>query len=218
LKEIQNRRNDTYKLIDKVTDLYAEPPVAVTGMNISNEQVRAEVRELYTPNGVISIQDPNARIEQLPPKSDLGALYSKLDRYDNQVKYLTGLTEVVMGESMKGVRSAGHAGLLAAFASAPLRGKSNTIESQLEEMFTHGAYLYIMNYREKVKVGDMSMYLSTIPYDFKLEIRSFTTSPIEMRETISLAKELTIAKLMPVEVFLDISSLPYTEKIKEYIP
>jgi len=99
-RDIQDKRNEIIREIDRVRRLKTEPPLIINGMNVSKDQVIEDLKELYKPGGTLIIQDPQGNISPVNI-IDLAALYDELEYLNSQVRYITGLHSVVLGEQQK---------------------------------------------------------------------------------------------------------------------
>jgi len=217
IKAIQQKRTQRLNDISALTDLLMYPPLLITGQNVSKEQLKEDVKQLWTPGGWLVIQDPQGKIQPAPPAVNLQSAYSEIEFYDAQIRHITGLHEIVLGERATGTRATGMATLLAQFASAPFQRIASRLQAQLEEIFTYTAKLFQINDNTPVKIGDKFFYFSTIPFDFKVEIKSASISPIQLQTHIKLAYELFLQGWFPPDIFVDLIDLPYSDKIKAYM-
>lgn len=220
LEGIQETRNQKLRDIDNLTNLLLYPPLIVTGTTMSKDMLKEEVNDFYTPKGSIVLSDPTARAQLSPPNVELGAAYEQINFFDMQVKYITGLQEILLGEKTSGARATGMADILAQFASAQFRSMAHRLQAQLEEIFTYTAQLFQFNDKTPVRLKDeqdKNFYYSMIPYDYRMEVKGYSASPIMAKENMQIAFELLKAGLLPPDLFIDIINLPYSDRIKAYL-
>lgn len=220
LEPIQKIRNDKLDDINLLTDLLLHPPLIVTGTTMSKEMLKDEINDFYTPKGAIVLNDPQARAQLAPPNIELGVAYDQINFYDSQVKYITGLQEILLGEKGQGARSTGMQDILAQFASAPFKALAHRLQAQLEEIFTYTAQLFQFNDKTPIRlrdVPDQTFYFSMIPYDYRMEVKGYSASPIVAKENLTIAFQLLQAGLIPPELFIDLVNLPYSDRIKAYM-
>ncbi|MEM5861286.1 MAG: hypothetical protein QXJ20_02735 [Candidatus Aenigmatarchaeota archaeon] len=210
---IQKKRNEILEIIDYITKVRAQPPLIITGMNVSKEQIRSDLEELWKPMGNLIVQDRDARISANPPASTPAELYEELGFLNEQIKYITGLFEIVMGEA-RGVRTSTAMSILAAFASQIFREIAHRIASVLEDIFTYTAQLYRVFCDEKIRINDKEFLLADFPYDFRIEIKTYTASPIDLQQMQRWLEAFWQRGDIDTPTLAKILNLPYQEEIE----
>lgn len=215
VKEIQKKRIETLSKISEITALRTYPPMIIRGAAVNADQLREDIKQLWTERGFLSIQDPQAMIDTFPPSTGLQELYEMIEYWNMQLKYVTGLHEVILGEPQR-TRMGKGIELMAAFASSTFRDLAHRVEAVLEDIFTFAAYLYRINYDEPVKIGDKSYRFSDFPYDFRINIRSHTASPIDIKIIQDIFFAMYKMGDIPADMLFDLFNLPFKGKYLEY--
>jgi len=215
IKEIQEKRIECLDRIDNLTELRTYPPIVVTGSAVSPDQIKEDINSLYTPKGHLVIQDPQARYEPYPPQTGLEELYNQMEYWNMQLKYVSGLYEIIMGES-GGARTGKGMELLATFATSIFRKLAHRIETVLEDIFTYTAYLYIYNSDKDVIINGKRYKFADFPYDFRINIKSHTASPIDIKMIQELYLMMYRMGDIPAEMLFDLFNLPFKTKYEEY--
>jgi hypothetical protein len=218
LKKVQGSRNDGIDDIHDATERLLDPSLLISGYNIGEDSADNAVARLRSPGGHYILNGMQAKAEPWVPKLDIEAAYKALDWLDVQTKYITGVNEIMQGQSQKNVRSSGYASMLAQFASTELKRIAHTIEAQLEEAFTFTGQLFQENDGSTYTDQDTKrpFVLGQFPFDYRLEIYGHTGSPIATENNISLSMQLHDKGLMPAEILIDILPIPYKDQLKAY--
>lgn len=215
IKEVQDKRVESLEKIANITNLRTYPPMVIRGAAISPDQVREDIEQLWTEKGYMTIQDPQSVIDTFPPQTGLSELYEMLEYWNMQVRFITGLFEIVLGEGQRTKMGKGME-LLAAFATSPFRRIAHRIETVLEDIFTYSAYLYRLNSNKQVRVGDKFYSFSDFPFDFRINIRSHTASPIDLKIIQDLFFAMYKMGDIPADMLFDLFNLPFKHKYLEF--
>lgn len=214
IKDIQMQRIKCLSQIEELTELRTHPPFVVASQAVSKETIQEELAELHTPRGTLIIQDPNAQVKEHPPATGLSELYTKLDYWNEQLKFTTGLFEIIMGEAVKGGRATGE--ILATFASSIFRDMAHEIQSTLEQIFTFTAELFKLYCKDDIIIENHRYKFADFPYFVRFEIEGYSASPIKMRETKEIMLALYKMGDIPADILFKVFSLPFYEEYKEF--
>ncbi|MFN4132436.1 MAG: hypothetical protein ACK4GE_05095 [Caldimicrobium sp.] len=214
LKEVQEQRIKCLQEIERLTALRTHPPFIINSGQVNVNTIEEDIKKLVTPNGYVIIPDPNSRIDKFIPETGLQELYTKLDYWNNQVKYISGLFEIVMGETVKAPKGTGE--ILATFASSIFRDLSHEIQTTLEQIFTFTAHLFMLYCDEKFKIEDKQYTFGDFPFFVRFEIESHSGSPIKLRETKELILFLFKMGSIPADIIFKVFDLPFYDEYKTY--
>ncbi len=219
LMKVQDKRNKILDQIDDASARLLDPPLLGIGYNIGSESLNGANAALKEPGGSFIFNGgPNSKIEPWVPKLEIGAAYEQLNWREQQTKFITGVNEIMQGQSQKNVRSSGYANMLAQFASTELKRVAHTIEAQFEDAHTYTGQLFQENDSTQYKDEQTgrTFYLGQFPFDYRIEIYGHTGSPIATENNINLSMQLHDKKLMPADILIDILPIPFKEQLKDY--
>jgi len=215
IKEVQDKRIECLDRIDELTELRTYPPLVVNGSAVSPDQLQDDLKKFYTPGGYLVIQDPQANYQPYPPQTGLDELYTQMEYWNTQFKFISGLYEIVLGESER-IRTGKGLELLATFATSIFRKLAHRIETILEDIFTYTAYLYRYNSDKDIIINGKRYKFADFPYDFRINIKSHTASPIDVKMIQELYLMMYRMGDIPAEMLFDLFNLPFKEKYKEF--
>ncbi|MEM0173844.1 MAG: hypothetical protein QXI16_04995 [Sulfolobaceae archaeon] len=221
IEKIQEKRNDVLNNIDNTVELTTNPPLVVTGYQMTEEMIREEADNLREPNGISIIQGQNIKVDPYIPRLNIPDAFNQLDWYDMQTKFITGINEILMGQAQKNVRSGQYASMLAQFASTDVKVIAENVESQYEELITTTAKIIqhesTTSYKQVIQGKVYTYTFSMYPNDYRLKVYAHTSSPITTEQNMKLIISLMQAGIIPADVGIKVLPLPYKKKIEEYI-
>jgi len=215
IKEIQDKRIESLKKIDEITELRAYPPLIVRGAAVSPDQLREDIGSLYSPKSFLLIQDPQAQYEPYPPQTGLAELYDQLEYWNNQLKFVSGLYEIILGEGSR-VRAARGLEILATFASSIFRKIAHRVETILEDIFTYTAILYQINSDKVVEINGKVYRYADFPYEYRIRIKSHTSSPIDISQIREIFATMYKMGDIPADILFDLFNLPYKKEYEKF--
>lgn len=214
IKDIQKQRIKCLNDIEELTELRTHPPFVITSQAVSKDTIKEDVEELVSPGGILVVQDPQANIQNFPPATGLQELYTKLDYWNEQVKFVSGLFEIIMGETIKGARGMGE--ILATFASSIFRDMAHEIQTTLEQIFTYTANLFKLYSKEDIIIDGQRFRFADFPYFVRFEIESYSASPIKLREVKELMLLLYKMGDIPADILFKVFNLPFYDEYKDF--
>jgi len=206
LRNLQKKIDEYQRLFDESINLLKNPPILVNGQVA--EEVADEIKQkLVTPGEIVPLPLVTGDIKPYESRLSPDIVLQIFQSYKNLFMETSGLSEILLGSSLKNVRSASHAQILANFASAPLKQKALRVEAFIERLMTTQAYYTMLN--------EPNLYDPDA--DFIVEVYAHTSSPITMIAYQDILFELTKAGLLPVDVLIDVLPIPQKDRIKQYI-
>lgn len=190
--------------MERAVELFARPPILLQAFQgiLDREEV---VRNLERPGGVVLVDSPDMRVEHYLPKVDLNAILGILEKYERNLLETMGLSDLILGANVKGVRSASHAQLIAMFAGSHLKAKALRFEQFIERIMTLWARMLVQFDR---RYGDVRV-------PFKVEVYAHTSSPIMAMNYQDLLLTLFEMGAIGADVLIEMLPIPFKWKVKK---
>lgn len=200
---LQERVDYWMEAMEGAVQLFARPPLLLQAYQgiLDREEV---VRELERPGGVVLIDSPDMRVEHYLPKVDLQAILGILEKYERNLLETVGLSDLVLGANVKGVRSASHAQLIAMFAGSHLKAKALRFEQFIERVMTLWARMLTQ--------FDERYY--DVRFPFKVEVYAHTSSPIMALNYQELLLNLFEIGAIGADVLIEMLPIPFRWKVR----
>lgn len=136
LSGLQDEYTDLKAKMRRAIELGIDPPIVLFGFGGLRED-RAE--RLRTPRGVLSIANPNGKIERLQPQLPQDT-FAYVSRNDKEFAEYSGLPQLAMGDAgEQGPRSGNQVGTMALLASARMKENQARVKYAVSEIATIGA-------------------------------------------------------------------------------
>lgn len=175
LVALQDMLNSAIEDVRRITKLQARPPKAFIGFQGLNEQ---KYKALNVPDGWISEDTPNAKIERLAPEVP-PELFQQIEKILNWFDEAGGFQPITMGQGEPGVRAGSHAQTLLRTGSPRIRDRALLVERQCA---AHADFCFKLLqakdagvYRSKAKEEFM---LSQMLDDYRVAVDSHSGSPV----------------------------------------
>jgi hypothetical protein len=164
-----------------------------------SSEVSSENKDKLTePGAVIDFPGEDIKMEPYLPKLDPKVAYEVKRFYEQAFEKISGLNETLAGRASSNVRSAGQQGLLASFASAPLKKKALRVESAIEEIMMLYAQSYQIIHADKY--GDLDNY--------RIKVDSHSTSPITQFQYTGMIFQLAQAGIISPDLLVKLLPIP----------
>lgn len=185
-------------------ELFAKPPILLQAYQgiLDREEI---VKQLNEPSGVVLIDSPDMRVEHYQPRIDLNAILGVLEKYERNLLETMGLSDLILGANIKGVRSASHAQLIAMFAGSHLKAKALRFEQFIERMMTLWARM----------LTQFDKRYGEIRFPFKVEVYAHTSSPIMALNYQELLLNLLELGAITPDVLIELLPIPFKWRIKK---
>ena len=206
LVHLQDMVNKNQERGDKVMDLLAKPPIIFSGI-MSSEVSDENKDKLTEPGAVIDFPGEDIKMEPYLPHLDPKVAYEVKGFYEQAFEKISGLNETLAGRASSNVRSAGQQGLLASFASAPLKKKALRVESAIEEIMMLYAQSYQIIHADKY--GDLDNY--------RIKVDSHSTSPITQFQYTGMIFQLAQAGIISPELLVKLLPIPRQNDIIKFL-
>lgn len=175
LAPLQDMLNNAIEDVRRITKLQARPPKAFIGFTGLNE---ARYKALNVPDGWISEDTPNAKIERLAPEVP-PELFQQIEKILQWFDEAGGFQPITMGQGEPGVRAGSHAQTLLRTGSPRIRDRALLVERQAA---AHADFCFKMLqekdasvYRSKAKEEFM---LKQMLDDYRVSVDSHSGSPV----------------------------------------
>jgi hypothetical protein len=203
---LQEAVNKNQKRGDEVMELLARPPMIFSGIT-SSEVSEENEKKLHQPGAVIDFPGEDIKMEPYLPQLNPEVAYQIKSFYEQAFEKISGLNETLAGRAQTNVRSASQQGLLAMFASAPLKKKALRLESAIEEAML----LYAQSYQviHSIKYGNLDNY--------RIKVNSHSTSPITQFQYMNILFQLTGAGIVPPKLLIQLLPIPRQNDIIQYL-
>jgi len=195
------------KLLDKLdeaTDRFIRPSILIA-VPLGSLDTDKIIGELTTPGGAVVITSPDLKVEEYIPKVNLEAIYALIEKKENQLREIIGLSDLLLGSNITGVRSASHAQLISMFASSHLKQKALKFEKFIEEIMTLWGR-YLTKYNERFSI----LYYTP----FRVEVYAHTSSPIMALNYMEVMQTLIDAEIISRDILIDLIPVPMKQKLK----
>ena len=210
-----HRVNQVRKLLDKQYD----PPLALSGFSgIPEEKLMA----LRRAGGLVANQNPAAKVENLRPQMPTDT-FSEMREIDDMFDELVGLSNTMRGKGESGVRSMGHADLLAKMSSSRVKKKALIVEDSLEKIATLCLRLYQRHSDDKLtyesrdengNVKSLTFIAEQFTRDYTVKVDAHSSSPIFIEDQKEEAMALLQVGAIDREAVLDIFNPPGVQTLK----
>ena len=193
---LQDRLNAQINILQEVTGLKADPPKAFVGFTgITEEKYNA----MRTPGGYIYEENPNAKIQAIPPDVPPELLIEAIKETINYFDDVAGFTPVLLGQGEPGVRSQAQAQTLARNSSPRMRNRALRVERQCVELGEYAfkllaakdATLYSTEQKQRMILKNL------FDWDFEITVDSHSSSPAFSEDARQLA--LTLRKIGAID-------------------
>jgi hypothetical protein len=220
LTRIQDRIEDIYTLLHDVSNLLANPPTIITGYQINQTNKKEIVNTLKTPGDAYIIDGNSVRVEPYNVKLDPSVALREKETLESDSQKIMSMTSIMQGVPASNVRSASYAQILSQFSAAPMKKVALRIEKQIEDFFNLLADIYINGSTVKYLTSDGKSYTFS---NLKLSnwgrvvVYANSSSPIIKESNENLLLQLAEAGIIPKDILVDVLTIPYKDKVKEYI-
>ena len=204
---LQKRRQWLSGMLQNLLSLNAKTPKALMGdgwTGIVDEKWAA----LDEPNSIISIDNPNAKVQEFRPEIP-GDLWREFAYNDEQFLEILGLSNILMGKGEHGVRSQSQTRSLATLGSSRSKKRALVIEDSLEKMAT--LFLKAMRrFDPKHYLDDEKkpFVMAQIENDFVVKVDAHSNSPLFSDDQKELANNLLQAGAIDKKRYLQLMNPP----------
>lgn len=206
LVSMQDNINTLNKDIKRTISLMINPPTLLSGV-ISTPMKENMAKDLQTPGSVIDMLGGEVKIDQFVPKIDPKLLFELKNIYEQSLQESTNISQPVMGQVAKNVRSTGYAQMLSEFGSTELKLKAYLLEDVIENFMTiYAQTLQILKFSEFGNIDD-----------YRIEVSSHSSSPIAKFDYTQMILGLMQAGIVPPDIAIDLLNIPRKEDILENI-
>jgi len=157
LAALQDMLNTAIEDVRRITKLQARPPKAFIGFQGLNEQ---KYKALNVPDGWISEDTPNAKIERLAPEVP-PELFQQIEKIITWFDEAGGFQPITMGQGEPGVRAGSHAQTLLRTGSPRIRDRALLVERQCA---AHADFCFKL-----LQAKDATVYKSKAKEEFILD-------------------------------------------------
>jgi hypothetical protein len=175
LAALQEMLNSAVEDVRMITRLQARPPKAFIGFQGLTEQ---KYKALNVPNGWISEDQPNAKIERLAPEVP-PELFQQIEKILGWFDEAGGFQPIMMGQGEPGVRAGSHAQTLLRTGSPRIRDRALLVERQAA---VHGDFCFKLLQKKTVDVHKSKLgeefLLNQMPDDYRVSVDSHSGSPV----------------------------------------
>lgn len=205
LYNIQALLNRRINNVDRIFNLQANAPQAFIGFSgIDDEKKRA----MLMGNGQISIDNPNAKIQELAPTMPPIAI-QYLEKIEGWFDEMAGFTPALLGQADAGVRTSQQGNILLRTGSPPIRERAFVVESQVESCAT----LTLHTIREKdatvIRTAEREEFLmKQLPDDVEALVDSHSCSPAFSGDLMNIAFALRKAGAISNADLIENTSIP----------
>jgi len=127
---LQDLREKRFGQISDLWDRQLKPPKALSGFSgITDEKLQA----LMQAGGMISTSFPGAKVDEFKPDMP-DETFAELNQIDQMFAEIGGMGNVLQGRGEAGVRSRGHAAVLAQLSSSRIKKRALAIERGLDKL------------------------------------------------------------------------------------
>lgn len=209
--KLQELLNQQVRTLQEVTALKAKPPRAFIGFSGMTD---AKYNALNRPNGMITEDTPNAKIENLAPTVEPELLIERIKETIQWFDDVAGFTPVMMGMGDQGVRSQAQASTLARNSSPRMRDRALLVERQAVELGEFSLKLLQAKEAEVMKTeGKQEFILAQLPSDYRTTIDSHTSSPVFQEDTRNLAVALRKLGVIDDESTIELVHPPHEDSL-----
>jgi len=210
--KLQERLNSQIDTLQKVTSLKADPPKAFVGFTGITEQ---KYNALRTPGGYIYEENPNAKVQALPPEVPPELLIETIRETVNYFDDTAGFTPILMGQGETGVRSQAQASTLARNSSPRMRDRALLVERQCVELGEFSLKLMTAKEAElrKTEMGQTMLLANLFQYDFNTSIDAHSSSPAFQEDARNLAIMLRRLGVIDDESTLMLTHPPHEDTL-----
>lgn len=206
LQDLINKRLNDF---ERIWRKQARPPKKVLGvMGITEEKIR----KLNAPDGWISDDNPNSKIEDMVPQLPQGA-FDEFQAILGFFSDMAGMQDVMRGKGEPGVRAQSHAKTLLRSASSRIRDRALLVERKFEEFAQKCFQLMAAKKSGAVAEGTNQFYLSQLPPGFSVRIDSHTSSPAFADDARELAFALHERGAIDNEDLIMLTNPPHVDSL-----
>jgi hypothetical protein len=205
--KIQEKLDEWVKFLDFAAELLCQPPLLIRTLQgiYDIEKIK---QELTTPGGAYAFESADMQVQPYTPQIPLDVIFNVINYYEKSLVESLGMNELLTGTSMKNVRSASHAQLLAMLGGSAIESKSLKFEQFLERLMTLWAYLLRA-------IDEEGKYSVLTP--FRMEVYAHTSSPISALSYMEIIFTLMDAGVIPPDILIEILPIPMKWKIKNLL-
>lgn len=208
LAPIQDKLNNRMADIERLEQKQVDPPGAWGGMGLPDK-----MEAFNSPGAQIAIGDPNFKHDSFIPTIP-EHVYASLNRYQEHMDVVSGLSNVVQGKGESGVRSAGHAGKLLQVGSARPKKRAMIIEDALEKSATlFGQCLYVGEVEELYDDDGTVFIPAQMSANFFVEVDAHSNSPIFMENMQNMSDRLLKARAITRARYIQLNAPPMQEEL-----
>jgi hypothetical protein len=209
LYTIQQKLNDRMADIERLEQKQVDPPTSWGGMGMPEDKLSG----FNSPGASIAIGDPNYKKDSYIPVIP-EHIYAALDRHQDQMNTVSGLTNVTQGKGESGVRSAGHAGKLLTVGTARPKKRAMIIEDALEKSAQlFGICLYVGETEELHDEADLPFIPAEMSPDFSVNVDAHSNSPIFMENQQVMSDRLLKARAITREKYILMNAPPMQDEL-----
>jgi hypothetical protein len=208
LYPIQDKLNDRMLDIERLEKKQIDPPSAWGGMGLPDK-----LDAFNSPGANIAIGDPSFKRETFVPQIP-EHVYAAVQRFQDQMDTVSGLSNVVQGKGESGVRSAGHASKLLTVGSSRVKKRAQIIEDAIEKGATiYGRCAYVDETEPLLDDTGVPFIPNQMDPHFFVEIDAHSNSPIFEENQKELALMLLKTKAITRERFIQMLHPPMEQEL-----
>jgi hypothetical protein len=213
LAPLQDMLNEAVADVRRITRLQARPPKAFIGFQGLTE---AKYKALNVPDGYISEDQPNAKVERLAPEVP-PEMFQQIEKILNWFDEAAGFQPIMMGQGEPGVRAGSHAATLLRTGSPRMRDRALLVERQGG---AHGDFCFklLQNKDAEVFVSKLKeqFLLKQLPGDYRIAVDSHSGSPVFQEDIERKAALLSKGgALSPVDLIM-LTRPPHQDILMEH--
>lgn len=216
---LQDWRDKRLGQIDLTLEKQLRPSRIGIGITALGDE---KIRALDQPGGSLGFPNPAGKIETYKPDMPADA-WQLVDRIDQQLDEICGITRTLSGRGEEGVRSEGHAMFLGRMASAPVRRLALLIEDSIEDEATLMLKLQAREDKneylaDKEKTERTKFLLSQVDPNYRVRVSAHSSSPVFAEENRALAGDLLKAGAIDKRTFIEMLDPPMIDTILARLP
>ena len=206
LQDLVNKRINDF---NRIWRKQARPPKKMLGiMGVTDEKIR----KLNAPDGWISDDNPNSKIEDMVPELPQGA-FEEFQAILQWFGDMAGIQQIMQGKGEPGVRAGTHSKTLLRQASSRVRNRALLVERKLEEYLQKCFLLMQAKIPDVIESmsGEGRYTLKQLPPGFSVRVDAHTASPAFSEDARELAFALHEAGAIDAEDLLMLTNPPHLD-------
>lgn len=213
LAPLQDMLNEAVSDVRRITRLQARPPKAFIGFQGLTE---AKYKALNVPDGYISEDQPNAKVERLAPEVP-PEMFQQIEKILNWFDEAAGFQPIMMGQGEPGVRAGSHAATLLRTGSPRMRDRALLVERQGG---AHGDFCFklLQNKDAEVFISKLKeqFLLKQLPGDYRIAVDSHSGSPVFQDDIERKAAVLSRAGALSPTDLIMLTRPPHQDILMEH--